>query len=151
MKAPTPSVAPLPPPAIKAQSEAPAPAKATAGPVVRRVKLPPAAPASNLAALRKQVAQRIVDTHPDETYTTKAPFNVLAAVSLLIELRPDGSVGSVQLLRRPSQAPETVDLAIDALRRAAPFGGVRGGRSSLTLTETFLFTHDGRFKPRSLE
>jgi hypothetical protein len=55
------------------------------------------------------------------------------------------------VLRRPTQAHDTVQLAIDAMRRAAPFGNVSRLPKPWKFSETFLFNDDRKFKPRTLD
>ena len=63
----------------------------------------------------------------------------------------DPVVRRIEVLRMPRQARDTVQLAIDSVRRAAPFGDVSRLPRPWKFTETFLFNDDRRFKPRSLE
>ena len=79
------------------------------------------------------------------------PEPLLAIPVLEIELDADGGVRHVSVQRRPSQAPETVQLAIDAVHRAAPFGSVAHLPRPWKFSEVFLFRDDRRFKPRSLD
>lgn len=105
----------------------------------------------NLEHLKRQMAERLIAMHPEETYTHKAGFEVLAAPVYLVELKADGHIRSIQVLRRPSVADDTVQLGMDAIRRAAPYGNVTGMRPPWAFTETFLFDERRRFKPRSLD
>ena len=98
-----------------------------------------------------QVAQRIVGANPGGTYTSRPPDILLAIPVLEIELNRDGSLRRIGVLREPTQAPETTQMAIDAVRRAAPFGDVSSLPRPWTFTEAFLFDDSRRFKPRSLE
>lgn len=113
--------------------------------------LPPAAERHrSLDELRVHAARRIVAANPTRTYLGE-PQNVLLAIPVLeIELNADGSVRRVEVLRYPGQARDTTQLAIDAVRRAAPFGDVSRLPKPWKFTETFLFNDDRRFKPRSL-
>jgi hypothetical protein len=54
-------------------------------------------------------------------------------------------------MRPPSQAPETVQMASDAIRRAAPFGDVSRLPKPWKFVETFLYRDDKKFKPRTLD
>jgi hypothetical protein len=101
--------------------------------------------------LRLQVAQRLVAANPDASYTGPAPDRLLAIPVLRIELHADGSVRSIEVLRQPRQARETTQFAIDAVRRAAPFGDVSKLPPPWRFSETFLFDDERRFKPRTLE
>lgn len=117
------------------------------------MQLPAPAPVRSHAQLREQVAQRLVGTHPEETYASKAPPVLLAVPVLMVELRADGSVRRVNVLRWPNQQSthDTVQLAVDAIHRAAPYGPLHGLAQPWTFTETFLFDDQRRFKPRSLD
>jgi hypothetical protein len=89
--------------------------------------------------------------NPDRTYDGPAPDPLLAIPVLEIELNSDGSVRRIEVLRMPRQARDTVQLAIDSVRRAAPFGDVSRLPRPWKFTETFLFNDDRKFKPRTLE
>jgi hypothetical protein len=54
-------------------------------------------------------------------------------------------------LRPPRFAKETLQVAIDAARRAAPFGDVSKLPKPWKFVETFLFNDDRKFKPRTLD
>jgi len=101
--------------------------------------------------LRLQAAQRLVAANPDGSYTGSPPETLLAIPVLEIELNADGSVRSIEVLRQPRQARDTTQLAIDAVRRAAPFGDVSRLPKPWKFSETFLFDDERRFKPRTLE
>ena len=102
-------------------------------------------------AYRIEVGQRLVAANPNGTYTGVVPEPLLAIPVLEIDLNRDGSVRNVRVQRQPSQAPETVQLAIDAVRRAGPFGDVSHLPQPWRISEVFLFRDDGKFKPRSLD
>ncbi len=98
-----------------------------------------------------QVGRRLVAANPNGTYTGPVPEPLLAIPVLEVELNGDGSVRRVQVQRHPSQAGDTVQLAVDAVRRAAPFGDVSHLPKPWRFSEAFLFRDDRRFKPRSLD
>jgi protein TonB len=102
-------------------------------------------------AYRVGVGRRLLAMNPGQVYDGPVPEPLLAIPVLEIELNRDGSVRSIRVDRRPSQAPDTVQLAIDAVRRAAPFGDVSRLPQPWRFRETFLFRDDRRFKPRSLD
>ena len=132
---------------------------AASGAPERPTRAPPQAPVArsplDAARLwddyRRQAARRIVERNPDGSYGGPVPEPLLAIPVLQIELNADGSVRRIDVLREPSQALDTVPLAIDAVRRAAPFGDVSHLPRPWKFTETFLFDHQRRFKPRSLD
>ena len=100
---------------------------------------------------RVEVGRRLVAANPSATYTGPVPEPLLAIPVLEIDLNRDGSIRNIRVQRQPSQAADTVQLAIDALRRAAPFGDVSHLPQPWRLSEVFLFRDDRRFKPRSLD
>jgi outer membrane biosynthesis protein TonB len=100
---------------------------------------------------RHQAALRILALNPDGTYTGPVHQPALAIPVLEVELNRDGSVRRIQVLRRPGQAVDTVQLAIAAVQRAAPFGPVAHLPRPWRFTETFLFDNQRRFKPRTLD
>jgi hypothetical protein len=116
---------------------------------------PPTAPGWRRARdwddFRHQAALRLVALNPDATYNGPVHQPALAIPVLEIELNGDGSVRRIQVLRRPGQAVDTVQLAIAAVQRAAPFGSVAHLPRPWRYTETFLFDNQRRFKPRTLD
>ena len=101
--------------------------------------------------LRLQAARRIVAANPTITYTSAPPDPLLAIPVLEIELNADGSIRHIEVMRYPRQAKDTTQIAIDAVRRAAPFGDVSRLPKPWKFSETFLFNDDRKFKPRTLE
>jgi len=94
-------------------------------PAVRRgLPLPAPHAVSSHEDLRRQAAQRMVAANPDGTYLGEVPPELLAIPVLEIELNQDGSIKHIRVLRKPTQAEDTIDTAIAAVRRAAPFGDV---------------------------
>lgn len=117
----------------------------------RVVKLPPPTPSRNMSEVRLQAARRLVAAHPDGSYMSKPKQPLLGIPVLKISLNADGSVNSVQVLRAPHEAKETIQQAIDAVRRAAPYGDMSRLPRPWEFIETFLFEHNGRFKPMTLD
>jgi hypothetical protein len=105
----------------------------------------------NMSELRQQAARRMVAANPNGTYTGTVPDILLAIPVLEIELNSDGSIRRIDVLRKPGQAPETLQMAIDAVRRAAPFGDVSRAPKPWKFAETFLFNNERKFKPRTLD
>lgn len=138
------STAPAAPPA-------PAPAAAAAAPAPSASRLPAPAAAKNWNDYKLQAARRIVAANPSGTYTGKPQQMLLAIPVIEVELNADGSIKAIDVMRRPSQAPETTQMAIDAIRRAAPFGDVSKLPKPWKFAEAFLFNDDKRFKPRTLD
>ena len=125
----------------------PAPAAATAVPVLPSTTQR----ARHWDDYRLQAARRIVAANPERTYDGAVQQPALAIPVLEIEVHADGSVRRVVVMRQPSQARDTVQLAIDAVHRAAPFGPAGHLPRPWKFTEVFLFNDARRFKPRSLD
>jgi hypothetical protein len=142
--APTPAPAPAPAPA--ARPAAPAPAPAAGGGV-----LPAPGSVRNWNEVRQQAARRLVAANPSITYTGKPPDPLLAIPVLEVELNGDGSVRRIDVMRPPSQAKDTTQIAIDAVRRAAPYGDVSRLPKPWKFVETFLFDDNRKFKPMTLD
>ena len=138
-QAPAPQTARAPSPA-PAPRAAPAPAP---GPYTR--------PARTVDEYKRQIALRLVAANPKITYTTRAPDILLAIPILEVEVNGDGSVRHIGVIRVPTQATDTIQIAIDAVRRAAPFGDATQVPKPWKFTEVFLFDDDRRFKPRILD
>lgn len=136
-------------------SPMPAPAPAPVTPVHRPAPAPAPRPSAGAARnwdeYRLQAAKRLVEANPTITYTTKAPDPLLAIPVLSVELRGDGSIAKIEVMRYPSQAKDTTQIAIDAVRRAAPFGDVTRLPKPWKYIETFLFDDERRFKPVTLD
>jgi len=105
----------------------------------------------SMSDVRLQAARRMVAANPGGTYTGAVPDILLAIPVLEVELNGDGSIRRIDVLRKPGQAPETLQMAIDAVRRAAPFGDVSRLPKPWRFAETFLFNDEHKFKPRTLD
>jgi hypothetical protein len=139
--------APAPSPADKGRSSSSQGAAAARGGVALG---PPATPRS-LADLRQKAARRLVEANPNITYTSRPPDILLAIPVLTVELHADGSVKRIDVLRYPGQARDTVEIAMQAVRRAAPYGDVSHLPKPWKFNETFLFNDQRRFKPMTLD
>lgn len=114
-------------------------------------QVPPWRHARNWDDYRHQAALRLVAVNRPITYDGPVPEPLLAIPVLEVELNGDGSVRRIHVLRRPGQAIDTLQLAIDAVQRAAPFGPVAHLPRPWKFSETFLFDAQRRFKPRTLD
>jgi hypothetical protein len=76
---------------------------------------------------------------------------LLAIPVLEVELRSDGQIARINVVRTPTQAEDTVQIAIEAVQKAAPFGDVRKLPRPWKFVEVFLFNDNRQFKPRSLD
>lgn len=125
----------------------PAPAPATAAPK-------PVEPlARSWPEYHRLAAQRLVKANPERSYLGEVPEPLKGIPILEVELHADGSVKHITVQRRPrpADAQHTVDLAIQAVRRAAPFPPVAHLPRPWKYTEVFLFDDQDRFKPRTLD
>lgn len=130
----------------------PAPAgAATEAAAARQVKLPPPSTPQSWDELKLRAAQRMVAASPDHSYLANPPEILLAIPVLEIELNRDGSVRHIRVVRVPTQAEDTTQIAIDAVRRAAPFGNMSHLSKPWKFVEVFLFDDDRRFMPRTLD
>jgi hypothetical protein len=107
--------------------------------------------ARNWDEYRLHAARRIVESNPSIAHTGKVQQPSLAIPVLDVELNGDGSIRNISVMREPSQAKDTTRIAIDAVRRAGPFGDVSRLPKPWRFSEAFLFNDDRRFKPRSLD
>jgi hypothetical protein len=115
------------------------------------VKLAPPARPGSLADARLQAARRLVAANPGITYTSRPPDVLLAIPVLTVDLHADGSIRRIEVMRYPRQAKDTVEMAKEALRRAAPFGNVSHLPRPWRFNETFLFNDQRQFKPLTLD
>ena len=139
--APVSAPQPIPPPVLP---QAPSPAARP---------LPPVSGAlyRNWDEFRVHAGRRLVQANPNGTYTGVVQEPLLAIPVLEVELNADGSVRRIVVQRQPTQARDTVQLAIDAVQRAAPFGDISHLPRPWKFSEVFLFRDDRRFKPRVLD
>jgi hypothetical protein len=141
-QAPAAATQPGPSPAVP---QAPSPAARPLPPPVA------SAPYRNWDEFRLHAGRRLVQANPNGTFTGAVPEPLLAIPVLEVELNADGSVRRIVVQRQPSQARDTVQLAIDAVQRAAPFGDISHLPRPWKFSEVFLFRDDRRFKPRVLD
>ena len=145
---------PVPEGSRGAPTSGPSTGAATAGaytPAAPRWPLPPPGPVRNWTEVRLQAAHRLMEANPDATYAGEVVEPLLGIPVLEIELNADGSVRRIVVLRQPQEAKDTIRLAEDAVRRAAPYGDVSRLPHPWRFTETFLFNYERKFKPRTLD
>jgi len=136
---------------VPAESGAAAGRAKLESPLPAGVSLPAPRHARNWTDFRMQAAQRMVAANQSITYAGAVPEPLLAIPVLEIELNADGSVRRINVSRTPRQATDTVQLAIDAVKRAAPYGDVSHLPKPWKFSEVFLFDDNRRFKPRTLD
>lgn len=133
-----------------ATSSAQGGSKTTAG-AAGPVKLGAPKAVRNWSEVREQAARRLVAANPHMTYASRTPDVLLAIPVMSIELNADGSLRRVEVMRYPRQARETVQMAIQAIQNAAPFGDVSRLPKPWRFNETFLFNDERKFKPMTLD
>ena len=104
-----------------------------------------------MADYKHRAALRIVAATPGITYMTPSPDSLLAIPVLEIEVDAEGNVRHITVLRVPTQAQDTLQIAVEAVRRAAPYGDASHLPKPWKFTEAFLFDDDRKFKPRTLD
>jgi protein TonB len=122
------------------------PAPRAAAPV-----LPAPVAARTWEEFQLQAAQRLMAANPDITYTGPVLDPLLAIPVLEVDLDREGRVRNIRIVRVPTQAKETTQMAIDAVLRAAPYGDMSRLPKPWKWVEVFLFDEDRRFKPRTLD
>lgn len=127
------------------------PARAGPAPATPGAALAPAPAARSWPEFQREAARRMVDASPGGSYLGPVSEPLLAIPVLEIELDRTGRVQGIRVRRVPTQARDTVQLAIDAVRRAAPYGDMSHLPRPWKFTEVFLFDDQRRFKPRTLD
>jgi hypothetical protein len=134
---------------VPEQAPAPSPAPApivTAPPVVNTAPL-----ARDMQSYRTLVGQKIVQSNGAATFSGKLPDPLAAIPVIEITLNADGSIRGLDVRRAPRFYPETSQTAMDAIRRAAPFGSVAHLPQPWVFNETFLFNDALKFQVLSLQ
>ena len=136
--------------AASAQTQAPAKAPAKGKPAAAAAA--PAVP-KNMEEFKKAAARKMLAANPDVTYSGKPQQMNFGIPILEIELNDDATVKDITVVRPPAAeaAASTVDIAKEAIRKAAPYGDISKLPKPVKWTEVFLFNDQKKFKPRSLE
>ncbi len=117
--------------------------------------LPPSsnssANAPDMLAYRVQVAKRIMQANGGVTFSGALPDPLASIPVIEISLNPDGSIRALEAARTPHFYPETVQLAMTAIHKAAPFGSVVHLPKPWVFNETFLFNDALKFQLHSLQ
>jgi hypothetical protein len=99
---------------------------------------------------KHQAALRITRANPGQTFSGTLPDPLRSIPVLQVQLRSDGSVRQIVVLRTPKNVPETVEMAREAVLRAAPFGPVGHLPQPWQFSETFLYNDELKFQLRTL-
>jgi hypothetical protein len=115
--------------------------------------LPPPVAARSWDDFKVNAGRRLVAAHPNTTYLSDPPPVLFGIPVIETELYVDGTIKSIRVLRAPEnpEARDTVQLAIAAIRRAAPYGDMSHLAKPWKWTEVFLFDDRRHFKPQSLD
>lgn len=106
--------------------------------------------ARDWAEYKVRAALRIRQSSAGETFSGPLPDPLQSIPVLQVHLNRDGSVRDITVLRTPRQSPETLQMAMRAIRRAAPFEPVGHLPRPWHFNETFLYNEDFKFQLRSL-
>ncbi|TFZ08658.1 hypothetical protein [Ramlibacter humi] len=134
-------------------SQGPAPSPAVVSPGAQQATVAaahPTGPSRSWDDYKMRAARRIHETSPAETFAGPLPDPLRSIPVLQVQLNHDGSVRHINVLRMPRQSPETVEMAMRAIRRAAPFEPVGHLPQPWQFNETFLYNDDLKFQLRTL-
>lgn len=118
-----------------------------------RVALAPAPAARTWDEFKRGAARRMVSGSPGHAYLGEVPPVLLGIPVLEIEVHGDGRVRDIVVVRAPSDgdAQDTIEIAMEAVRRGAPYGDMSRLARPWKWTEVFLFNDKRQFKPRILD
>jgi hypothetical protein len=143
---------PAPPPSapIAPASPVAAPPSSPAAPAAAPAAAAPLPPVATWQQYRLRAAQIITQANAAHSFGGKLPDPLHGIPVMQIQLHADGSVRLIDTLRVSKVAPETTQLAIDAIRRVGNFGPVGNLPQPWQFNETFLYNEDLKFQLRSL-
>lgn len=107
--------------------------------------------ATDMLAYRVQVAKKIMQMNESMTFSGTVPDPLASIPVIEISLHSDGSIRGLSVSRTPRFHVETVQLAMAAIRRAAPFASVTHLPQPWVFNETFLFNDAFKFQLHSLQ
>ena len=110
----------------------------------------PAGAARTWAEYKLRAARRIHASSGAETFSGPLPDPLQSIPVLQVQLNRDGTVRKIVVLRTPGQSPETVQMAMRAVHRAAPFEPVGHLPRPWQFNETFLYNASMKFQLRTL-
>lgn len=100
---------------------------------------------------RKNAARKIMASNPSATFNGELPAILASIPSLSVYVNADGTIKDIEVKRVPRFHPETVDLAIAAVRKAAPFSPAKHLPQPWVFAETFLYNDDLKFQLHTLQ
>lgn len=107
--------------------------------------------ASTWEDYKRGAALKMMAANPKAMHDGVVEQPALAIPVIKVVLNADGSVRRAEVVRRPSQARDTEQLALNVVRNSGPYGSVEHLPKPWEFTEAFLFNNDRRFKPSVLD
>lgn len=104
----------------------------------------------NWEEYKLRAARRIHEQSTGLTFDGPLPDPLQSIPVLQVQLHRDGSIRNIVVLRTPRFAPQTIEMAMLAIRRAAPFEPVGHLPQPWQFSETFLYNDDLKFQLRTL-
>jgi len=116
--------------------------------------LPPASAAATLADYRLEVAGLLQSANRGMVFEGAPPNPLRAVIVMRAEIDVLGEARRLDVVRAPWHNPWLAQLIAQTMRQAEPFPRpsmkLLNGANSVTITETWLFDYEGRFRLRSL-
>jgi protein TonB len=112
---------------------------------------PDVPPSPNLDAYKTQVAYRVMERNPGQTFSGQLPEMLPAIVVLNITVDKNGELKAVEVQR--SRDDNASRVAVDSMRRSGPLPkptNLLADSDAVTFSETFLFNDQYRFQLRSV-
>lgn len=111
--------------------------------------VPPTSEADTEQAYRRDAARRVYESFPMHIYRGKMPALTYAIAITETDVRSDGQVLDVRLMREPASAKEVGPWVVAMVRRVGQFPPL-AKLERVTYTETWLVDKSGRFQLHSL-
>lgn len=108
---------------------------------------------NNLDPITVSAAHQITKANASQIYWEDTPDILFGIPILKVVVGPSGYIQEIIVLRKPQnpEATDTVQLAINAVRRAEPFKYLVVNDEPVEFVQTFLFRNDRKFKLRVLD
>jgi hypothetical protein len=148
---PRPVTPPAPPPPVLAPAPPPVVAAPPAGPAQGGVLAEPTDTVRDWKAYQVRAARRIMQANPQATFSGKVPDPLASIPVMTVRLNRDGSVREVEVMRTPKFYPETVELARQAILRAAPYGNTANLSGPAQFNQVFLYNDALKFQLDALQ
>jgi periplasmic protein TonB len=118
------------------------------------VPLPPPSAAATLDEYRLEVAGLLQTANRGMVFEGAPPNPLRAVIVMRAEIDVLGEARRLDVVRAPWHDPWLAQLVAQTMRQAEPFPRpsmkLLKGANSVTITETWLFDYEGRFRLRSL-